>query len=85
MPPELIQRAHELLSSLEKQRDDQGIQAQSMAEQMPASTPKIQLNIFDAHTATFEDIRNTLNQVDINRLTPVEALLKLEEIKNKLG
>lgn len=85
MPPELIQRAHELLSSLEKQRDNQGIQAQSMAEQMPASTPKIQLNIFDAHTATFEDIRNTLNQVDINRLTPVEALLKLEEIKNKLG
>ena len=46
--------------------------------------PKIQLSIFDAHSATFEDIRATLETVDINRLTPVEALLKLQEIKGKI-
>jgi DNA mismatch repair protein MutS len=44
----------------------------------------MQLNIFDVHSATFEDIRELLNAVDINRLTPVEALLKLQEIKEKL-
>ena len=44
----------------------------------------MQLNIFDAHSVTFEEIRSLLEQVDINRLTPVEALLKLQEIKNKI-
>jgi DNA mismatch repair protein MutS len=46
--------------------------------------PKMQLSIFDEHSATFEEIRNLLNAVDINRLTPVEALLKLQEVKAKV-
>jgi hypothetical protein len=48
------------------------------------AAPKMQLNIFDVHSVTFEEIRKLLNDVDINRLTPVEALLKLQEIKSKL-
>jgi DNA mismatch repair protein MutS len=36
------------------------------------------------HTQTFEEIREMLSAIDINRLTPVEALLKLNEIKNLL-
>ena len=48
--------------------------------------PKIQMSIFDAYSITFEEIRTLLNEyIDINRLTPVEALLKLQEIKGKLG
>ena len=46
--------------------------------------PKMQLSIFDAHSATFDEIRTLLEATDINRLTPVEALLKLQEIKNKI-
>jgi DNA mismatch repair protein MutS len=46
--------------------------------------PKMQLSIFDAHTETFQRIRKTLEATDINRLTPVEALLKLQEIQNEL-
>jgi DNA mismatch repair protein MutS len=42
------------------------------------------MSIFDAHSETFSDIRETLADLDINRLTPVEALLKLQEIKNKI-
>jgi DNA mismatch repair protein MutS len=48
------------------------------------SIPKMQLSIFDAHSETFEEIRKLLQDMDINRLTPVEALLKLQEIKNRL-
>ena len=48
------------------------------------AAPQIQLSIFDAHTETFNDIRKLLNAFDINRLTPVEALLKLQEIKEKV-
>jgi len=44
----------------------------------------MQLSIFDAHSETFEEIRKLLQDMDINRLTPVEALLKLSEIKNLL-
>jgi len=49
------------------------------------AAPKVQLSIFDAHSATFEEIRTLLDAVDINRLTPVEALLKLQEIKGRLN
>ena len=48
------------------------------------SAPKMQLSIFDAHSQTFEDIRKMLTEMDINRLTPVEALMKLNEIKGLL-
>ena len=48
------------------------------------TAPKMQLSIFDAHTETFDEIRKLLEGFDINRLTPVEALLKLQEIKSRL-
>ena len=49
-----------------------------------SSQQKVQLSIFDAHTETFDEIRRVLEGIDINRLTPVEALLKLNEIKGLL-
>ncbi|TAJ55339.1 MAG: DNA mismatch repair protein MutS [Chitinophagaceae bacterium] len=48
------------------------------------AAPQMQLSIFDAHSETFDEIRKKLNDLDINRLTPVEALLKLNEIKSLL-
>jgi len=48
------------------------------------NAPQVQLSIFDAHSQTFNDIRQLLTAIDINRLTPVEALLKLQEIKEKV-
>ena len=44
----------------------------------------MQLSIFDAHSQAFEEMRKILEDIDINRLTPVEALLKLQEIKGLL-
>jgi DNA mismatch repair protein MutS len=80
MPPDLIDRAKDILSQLERQHVDGG-----MAEQVKnLAQPKMQLSIFDAHSQTFDEIRTSLEAVDINRLTPVEALLKLNEIKNML-
>jgi DNA mismatch repair protein MutS len=80
MPPDLIARAEEVLKQLETKHVEEGI-----ADNLKTlSQPKLQLSIFDAHSQTFEDIRKQLNTIDINRLTPVEALLKLNEIKNLL-
>ena len=83
MPPQLIDRANEILKQLEDSREGgEGINLDENIKKL--SAPKIQLSIFDAHSATFDEIRNLLEAVDINRLTPVEALLKLQEIKGKV-
>jgi len=85
MPPALIDRANEILKQLEDSRDQQGAHQSDLSGAVKnLSTPKMQLNIFDVHSVTFEEIRLLLDSVDINRLTPVEALLKLQEIKNKI-
>ncbi|MFT3677295.1 MAG: DNA mismatch repair protein MutS [Chitinophagaceae bacterium] len=87
MPPSLIKRANEILAQLES------MHAAAEGEQKAESTsekvkqlagPQFQMSIFDAHSETFSEIRETLADLDINRLTPVEALLKLQEIKNKI-
>ncbi|MEI9935197.1 MAG: hypothetical protein WDM71_10200 [Ferruginibacter sp.] len=80
MPNSLIERANEVLKQLEEKHVDASIS--EAVKQL--NTPKMQLSIFDAHTATFEEIRKILEAIDINRLAPVEALLKLQEIKNIL-
>ncbi|HEY0731967.1 MAG TPA: DNA mismatch repair protein MutS, partial [Chitinophagaceae bacterium] len=80
MPVELIARAKDILKQLEAKHVDEGI-AENLKQ---VSAPKLQLSIFDAHSQTFDEIRTMLDGIDINRLTPVEALLKLNEIKNLL-
>ncbi len=83
MPPSLIDRANEILKQLEDSREDSSKQPANETMKKIAA-PKVQLSIFDAHSMTFSEIRDLLNAVDINRLTPVEALLKLQEIKEKV-
>ncbi len=88
MPPSLIQRANEILEQLESKHMD-GNEDNSGKKSLESkvknlSLPKMQLSIFDAHSETFDEIRKLLENLDINRLTPVEALLKIQEIKNLL-
>ncbi len=80
MPPLLIDRANDILKQLEQKHVDDKL-GDSVKN---LSGTRMQLSIFDVHTQTFEEIRDLLEQTDINRLTPVEALLKLQEIKNKI-
>ena len=83
MPLSLVNRANEILQQLEESRNNQ--ENHSLENEMKnINNKKMQLSIFDAHSVTFDEIRLLLNDVDINRLTPIEALLKLQEIKNKL-
>jgi DNA mismatch repair protein MutS len=98
MPPSLIDRANDILKQLEESgrgahsgptditsSHPQNKNAQQLTQNIKKlSTPQMQLSIFDAHSQTFEDIRKMLTEMDINRLTPVEALMKLNEIKGLL-
>ena len=92
MPPALIERANEILKQLEEKHVDEESESQKVGKSgklehhiKKLSAPQMQLSIFDIHSQTFENIRELLNSIDINRLTPVEALMKLNEIKKMMG
>jgi len=92
MPPALIERANEILAQLEEKHvDDNESESQESRKVRKTednvkrlSTTKMQLSIFDTHSQTFADIRSVLENMDINRLTPVEALMKLNDIKKMI-
>ncbi len=92
MPFSLIDRANDILKQLEDSRESgvgshEPLDLGSKIKSLPGSksdSNRMQLSIFDAHSETFDEIRTLLEGIDINRLTPVEALLKLQEIKSML-
>ncbi len=95
MPPSLIDRANDILKQLEDKHVDEDVPESQQRVGNPKventrssikklSSPQMQLSIFDAHSETFDNIRKMLEMIDINRLTPVEALMKLNEIKGLL-
>ncbi|MFM2439241.1 MAG: mismatch repair protein MutS, partial [Bacteroidota bacterium] len=74
MPNILVDRANAILQEMELK--NKGIENNTPGVQ--EGNPKYQLSIFDAHTETFESLRKELEAIDINNLTPVEALMKLQ-------
>jgi DNA mismatch repair protein MutS len=81
MPNKLLDRANEILAVLEEkhQRTGGGETLQKVKTIKPAAT--YQLNIFDGVTDDLKKIRQVLADTDINLLTPVQALMKLNELK----
>jgi len=79
IPNRIVIRANEILKHLEieKLKDE--------TKQSLESIPKnnYQLSLFEADPK-YEEIKELLNMIDINTVSPVEALLKLNEIKNVL-
>lgn len=75
LPRSVVQRARELLVQFE----DQKLVARPGTEEITAR--QHQMHLFGAQDPIANRVREVLNAVDINRLTPVEALLKLQELK----
>ncbi|SCY37568.1 DNA mismatch repair protein MutS [Nonlabens sp. Hel1_33_55] len=80
MPQQVIHKAKKMLKTLEKshQRED------SKAAMKAVQDEEMQLSFFNLDDPLLEEVRNEIIQVDINTLTPVEALMKLNEIKRML-
>ena len=75
MPNQIVLRAHEILQHLEK--DKLSKHADKKIEDMPKNN--YQLSLFAADPK-FEEVKDLLGQIDINSISPVEALLKLNEV-----
>jgi DNA mismatch repair protein MutS len=88
MPPRVLTRAQSMLKELESSHDlSEKKTAKKMKESVKeaAANSNMQLSFFQLNDPVLEQIREELVTIDINTLTPVEALLKLNEIKKLTG
>lgn len=81
MPPELLSRAEEILSVLEEKHGASDRETVKQIRKASPAAQTFQLNIFDGLSEDIRRIQQVLTNTDINTLTPVEALLKLNEMK----
>tara|TARA_Y200000002_G_scaffold134894_1_gene111192 strand:+ start:2841 stop:5453 length:2613 start_codon:yes stop_codon:yes gene_type:complete len=81
MPKSVVDRANVIMKRLEKAHASQ----ENKAKDLIAKDDEIQLSFFKLDDPILERIRDEIQDLDINSLTPVEALMKLNEIKKMTG
>lgn len=80
MPPGIVQRANQILTQLESSHGREE-NKEKIKQAVPAER-ELALKIFEAGDPKAELIKEKLRAIDVNRLTPIEALLKLNELLN---
>ncbi|MFA5575625.1 MAG: DNA mismatch repair protein MutS [Brumimicrobium sp.] len=81
MPNAVVERAARMLKELESSRRTSDTEKVKQA----GETEGMQLSIFQLDDPVLENIRDELQNIDVDTLTPVEALFKLNEIKKMVG
>jgi DNA mismatch repair protein MutS len=93
MPKQVVDRANDILKKLEKDHELElsEVEVTSSNDAIDTMTAKTksksdyQLSFFQLNDPVLESVKDELIKVDINTLTPVEALMKLNDIKRMLG
>ncbi|MCO5259988.1 MAG: DNA mismatch repair protein MutS [Crocinitomicaceae bacterium] len=87
MPPVVLNRAESILKTLEKTHDLETKTSKSTGKTVKnvGVEDTMQLSFFQLNDPVLEQIHDQLISIDINTLTPVEALMKLNEIKKLIG
>ena len=80
MPKSIVKRADDILKQLETDNRQQGISGKPMAE-VGETRGGMQLNFFQLDDPILCQIRDEILNLDVNNLTPLEALNKLNDIK----
>lgn len=81
MPPSIVQRANNILHELEGSTQRQGLGEKPLAK-VSENREGMQLSFFQLDDPVLSQIRDEIITIDINNLTPMEALNKLNEIKS---
>ena len=84
MPAQVIKRSEQILNDLEAMHSEVGGK-KNKDEIKSTLNDSMQLSFFQLNDPVLEQIHEELKNVDINALTPVDALLKLNEIKKLIG
>ncbi len=88
MPKSIVKRADEILHQLEKENRQEGISSSTrnkISSSKTSQTDGVQLSFFQLDDPVLCQIRDEILHLDINTLTPIEALNKLNEIKKIVG
>lgn len=90
MPKQVVERANEILKKLEKDHELELTETTSEVRNIDnaiktKSKSDYQLSFFQLNDPVLEQVKDELLKTDINTLTPVEALMKLNDIKRLLG
>ena len=85
MPKSIVKRANVILKQLESDNSNVGTVEKPSAERINSSREGMQLSFFQLEDPVLCQIRDEILGLDINRLTPVEALNKLNDIKKIVG
>ena len=80
MPKSIVKRANEILKQLESDNRQQGISGKPLAE-VSENRGGMQLSFFQLDDPILCQIRDEILHLDVNNLTPIEALNKLNDIK----
>ena len=83
MPPSVVRRADEILLQLEDTHRKEGLS--KPLEGMAEKREGFQMSIFQLDDPVLKQIRDEIKNLDINELTPLEALNKLNDIKKITG
>ncbi|MCC7223567.1 MAG: DNA mismatch repair protein MutS [Chitinophagales bacterium] len=85
MPAAIVQRAHQILAELEMKHinadDADALRETLKSTKSSKKSDNYQLNIFEMGDPQWHKIREILMRTDINALTPIEALIRLSEMK----
>lgn len=81
MPKTIVKRADEILHQLEKENRQEGISSHRKVEPKTVHQDGVQLSFFQLDDPVLCQIRDEILNLDVNNLTPLEALNKLNEIK----
>ena len=88
MPQMVIQKAQKILKKLEKNHSSESLSGIKSVKDDSSlkgeQAQQMQLNIFNLDDPLLEEIREDIMNLDINTLTPIEALMKLNELKRML-
>ena len=79
MPSKVLNKAHQILKKLEKSHSNE-----ELTGKVKSIKDDIQLQFFNLDNPVLEELKDEILKIDINSLTPVEALLKLSELKKKI-
>lgn len=82
MPKPVLKRADQILAQLEKNHSSD---LKSDVKEIAAKEGDMQLSFFQLDDPVLMQIKDEIENIDINTLTPVEALMKLNEIKKYVG
>ena len=85
MPLKVIERATELLETLENSRNSNSLASSAEKSSKQSSLEGVQLSFFQLDDPLLLKLKDEIHRIDINTITPVEALMKLHQLKKLLG